>query len=365
MLRGMYSAISGLKMHQSMLDVTANDIANVNTIGYKGSRTTFTDQLAQLQSAATAPQNGGLGGRNPGQIGLGVQFGSIDNLMGGGAPYKDMWARSTTINVVNEMIRRDRSRFEDARRRMNESPLGAAALAGTSYPLDREETARELGFDGVTANSPAARRFAMSVWPLRSDGLFAAMLRDLARAYPESNRGVLGEVRPFWRAPRGPQEMMAGALEMLGCHVTIAHDGPAALAAVVLTAAATAGVSALGGTVAADGSSTVGPYAIAAAEGFQKKNRGARVTVGISGTGGGFERFCRGEIDLANASRPMKQSEAVVCRDNGVKWVAFTVANDALTVVVNRENTWATCLTVAELEKMIGTEQGPGGVVAA
>jgi flagellar hook protein FlgE len=71
-------------MHQSMLDVTANDIANVNTIGYKGSRTTFTDQLAQLQSAATAP-GAGSGGRNPGQIGLGVQFGSIDNLMGGGA----------------------------------------------------------------------------------------------------------------------------------------------------------------------------------------------------------------------------------------------------------------------------------------
>ena len=84
MLRGMYSAISGLKMHQSMLDVTANDIANVNTIGYKGSRTTFTDQLAQLQSGASAPGIGG-GGRNPAQIGLGVQFGSIDNLMGGGA----------------------------------------------------------------------------------------------------------------------------------------------------------------------------------------------------------------------------------------------------------------------------------------
>ena len=84
MLRGMYSAISGLKMHQSMLDVTANDIANVNTIGYKGSRTTFTDQLSQTQSAASAP-GAGVGGRNPGQIGLGVQFGSIDNLMGGGA----------------------------------------------------------------------------------------------------------------------------------------------------------------------------------------------------------------------------------------------------------------------------------------
>jgi phosphate transport system substrate-binding protein len=129
----------------------------------------------------------------------------------------------------------------------------------------------------------------------------------------------------------------------------------AALAAVVLTAAATAGVSALSGTVTADGSSTVGPYAIAAAEGFQKKNPKARVTVGISGTGGGFERFCRGEIDLANASRPMKNSEAVTCRDAGVKWVAFTVANDGISVVASKQNTWANCLTTAELKAIWNT----------
>jgi phosphate transport system substrate-binding protein len=126
----------------------------------------------------------------------------------------------------------------------------------------------------------------------------------------------------------------------------------AALAAVVLAAAATAGSSALSGTVTADGSSTVGPYVQAAAEGFQQRNRGARVTVAISGTGGGFERFCRGETDLQNASRPMKNAEAIACRDKGVKWVAFTVANDGLSVVVNRQNTWASCLTVAELKKI-------------
>jgi phosphate transport system substrate-binding protein len=126
----------------------------------------------------------------------------------------------------------------------------------------------------------------------------------------------------------------------------------AVLATAVLAAAATAGVSALSGTISADGSSTVGPYTQAAAEGFQAKNRGARVTVGISGTGGGFERFCRGEIDLANASRPMKNAEAIKCRDAAVKWVAFTVANDGLSVVVNRQNTWASCLTVAELKKI-------------
>ena len=129
----------------------------------------------------------------------------------------------------------------------------------------------------------------------------------------------------------------------------------AALAAVVLTAAATAGVSALSGTVTADGSSTVGPYAIAAAEGFQKKNPKARITVGISGTGGGFERFCRNEIDLANASRPMKSSEAVLCRDAGVRWVAFTVANDGISVVVNRQNTWVDCLTTGELKEIWNT----------
>ena len=126
----------------------------------------------------------------------------------------------------------------------------------------------------------------------------------------------------------------------------------AALAALAVAAAATAGVSALSGTVTADGSSTVGPYAIAAAEGFQKKNPKARVTVGISGTGGGFERFCRNETDLSNASRPMKSTEAVNCANAGVKWVAFTVANDGLSVVVNRQNTWANCLTVAELKKI-------------
>jgi flagellar hook protein FlgE len=81
----MYSAISGLKTHQTMLDVTANDIANVNTVGYKGSRTTFTDQLSQMQRGAAAPTPGGLGGANAAQVGLGTQLGSIDNLMGTGA----------------------------------------------------------------------------------------------------------------------------------------------------------------------------------------------------------------------------------------------------------------------------------------
>ena len=84
MMRAMYSAISGLKNHQTMLDVTANNIANVNTVGYKASRATFKDSLSQLQIGAAAP-GGGQGGRNAAQVGLGVQLSSIDNLMGIGS----------------------------------------------------------------------------------------------------------------------------------------------------------------------------------------------------------------------------------------------------------------------------------------
>ena len=128
---------------------------------------------------------------------------------------------------------------------------------------------------------------------------------------------------------------------------------PAALAAALILAGVAAGAEKpLKGTITADGSSTVGPYTAAAAEGFQQRHSGVRLTVGISGTGGGFERFCRDETDLSDASRPMKSSEAIKCRDAGVKWVAFTVANDGLSVVVNKSNTWASCLTTAELKKI-------------
>jgi phosphate transport system substrate-binding protein len=77
-----------------------------------------------------------------------------------------------------------------------------------------------------------------------------------------------------------------------------------------------------------------------------------QITVGISGTGGGFERFCRGETDISNASRPISAEEIALCEENGVEYVEFQVANDALTVVVNPENTWADCLSVEELNKI-------------
>ncbi len=103
-----------------------------------------------------------------------------------------------------------------------------------------------------------------------------------------------------------------------------------------------------GGVIAADGSSTVGPFVTKAAEDF-KAEQDVDVTVGISGTGGGFERFCVGETDLSNASRAIDEDEQALCAENGVEYVEFRVATDALTNVVNIENDWATCLTIEQL----------------
>jgi phosphate transport system substrate-binding protein len=103
-----------------------------------------------------------------------------------------------------------------------------------------------------------------------------------------------------------------------------------------------------GGVITADGSSTVGPFVTSAAADFRDE-AGVDVTVGISGTGGGFERFCAGETDLSNASRQIDEDEIALCEDAGIEYVEFRVATDALTNVVNVENDWATCLTVDQL----------------
>ncbi len=102
-----------------------------------------------------------------------------------------------------------------------------------------------------------------------------------------------------------------------------------------------------------DGSSTVYPITEAVAEEFQKAKRGGiRVTVGISGTGGGFKKFCRGETDIADASRPILQKEMDVCREQGIEYIELPVAYDGLAVIVNPKNTWLSSLTVADLKKM-------------
>jgi phosphate transport system substrate-binding protein len=122
--------------------------------------------------------------------------------------------------------------------------------------------------------------------------------------------------------------------------------------ALASVAAAIAGAQAIRGTITADGSSTLGPFTQAAAESFERKYSGARVVVGISGTGGGFERFCKNETDLSNASRPIRLSEAQRCHDAGIGYIQFLVANDGLSLIVNRQATWANCLTVAELKRV-------------
>ena len=102
-----------------------------------------------------------------------------------------------------------------------------------------------------------------------------------------------------------------------------------------------------------DGSSTVFPITEAVAEDFQIAKRGAiRVTVGISGTGGGFKKFCRNEIDIVNASRPITQLEMEACKQKGVQFIEMPIAFDALTVVVNPKNTWSKTITVDELKRI-------------
>jgi phosphate transport system substrate-binding protein len=106
-------------------------------------------------------------------------------------------------------------------------------------------------------------------------------------------------------------------------------------------------------TVKIDGSSTVFPITEAVAEDFQKSKKGAvRVTVGISGTGGGFKKFCRGETDISNASRPITKSEMADCKAAGITYLEMPVAYDALTVVINPKNTFLKSATVAEMKKL-------------
>lgn len=128
------------------------------------------------------------------------------------------------------------------------------------------------------------------------------------------------------------------AAPSLFCLIALALSSPAAAAPAV---------------VKVDGSSTVYPITEAVAEEFQKARKGAvNVTVGISGTGGGFKKFCRGEIDIANASRPIFRKEMEECARAGIRYYEMPVAYDALTVMVNPQNTFIHSMTVAELRKI-------------
>ena len=136
----------------------------------------------------------------------------------------------------------------------------------------------------------------------------------------------------------------------------LAISGSLVLAACGGGSGGDSGGSDLTGSVRIDGSSTVYPLTALAAEDFMAANPGVQVTVGSSGTGGGFEKFCRGETDANDASRSIKEEEAAACEAAGIQFAELQVAVDALTVVVNKENTWATCLTVEELNKIWAPE---------
>ncbi len=115
----------------------------------------------------------------------------------------------------------------------------------------------------------------------------------------------------------------------------------------------------LTGTVTIDGSSTVYPITEAVAEEFTLANSGVKVPTAFSGTGGGFKKFCLGETDINDASRPIKaedDGEGKACVANGIDYVELQVAIDGLTVVVNPSNTFAKCLTVEELAKIYGPD---------
>jgi phosphate transport system substrate-binding protein len=114
----------------------------------------------------------------------------------------------------------------------------------------------------------------------------------------------------------------------------------------------TGNASSLSGNVSVDGSSTVFPISEVMAEEFKKANSGVQVAVGESGTGGGFKKFCAGEINLTGASRPIKPEEIEACKKGNIEYIEIPIAYDALTVVANPQNEAAKCMKVAELKKV-------------
>ena len=108
----------------------------------------------------------------------------------------------------------------------------------------------------------------------------------------------------------------------------------------------------LTGEIKIDGSSTVYPITEAVAEEFRAKQPDVKVTVGVSGTGGGFKKFGRGEIDINDASRPIKEQESATCKQNNVNYVELRIAFDGLVIIVNKQNTWIDHFTVEELKKI-------------
>lgn len=151
---------------------------------------------------------------------------------------------------------------------------------------------------------------------------------------------------------RGTRRSLLGSAAAIAAALTISLSGAVAQDATPLPYTPSDGASDLSGTIVADGSSTVGPITEAVAEEFASVASGVQVEVSISGTGGGFERFCNGETDIQDASRPIKDEEAADCAAAGVNYYVFEVAYDGIAIVVNPENDFVTCLTVDQLKMM-------------
>jgi phosphate transport system substrate-binding protein len=165
--------------------------------------------------------------------------------------------------------------------------------------------------------------------------------------------GVLGETEEAMLLNRQIFSMGRSSLLLAGVLGLVACGGggqPAADAPADGTTAAAG--SDLTGSVLVDGSSTVFPVSEAMAEEFGKVNPGVAVTVGVSGTGGGFKKFCAGETDISGASRPIKQEEIDLCAEGGIEFIELPIAFDGLSVVVNPANEFAQCLTTDELKTM-------------
>ena len=156
-------------------------------------------------------------------------------------------------------------------------------------------------------------------------------------------------VRSLWRPERVLLLALAGAVLSLAAACGGGGDAPT-----TTTAASTA--KALSGAVRIDGSSTVFPVSEAVAEEFSKLHRDVRVTVGVSGTGGGFEKFCAGETDISDASRPISDSERESCAAAGIDFIELRVGLDGLAVVANPDADWLTSVTLEELNVLWGPE---------
>ena len=111
-----------------------------------------------------------------------------------------------------------------------------------------------------------------------------------------------------------------------------------------------------------DGSSTVFPITESVAESFREKNSGVKVTIGIAGTGGGFKKFCKGETDISDASRPILKKEMTECAKNGVTYLELPIAFDAITVVIHPKNKFLTKITIDELKKNVGASGARRGI---